>query len=102
MTTGSKRKVYRDPYSPEEILVLVSDYEELVELRHKAWIHVRLMDVMQAFGALPPAEKEAVLICGFVGLPVRAAERLTHTPYPTIWRRYQRGLGYLADYLNGV
>lgn len=86
----------------EEVTVLVEDYEELDGLRSKAWIQVRLMDIDRAYSALPPTEKAAVLLCGFIGLPVRQAGILVGVQDHTkMWRRYQRGLAYLASYLNG-
>lgn len=98
----SRNRIYRDPYSDNEVRVLVEEYEELSGLRSKAWVQVRLLDIEQAYKHLPPAEKEAVLLCGFLGLTVRTAGNLLFTPKSVMFRRYMRGLDYLARYLNGV
>lgn len=96
-----RNRIYRDPYSEEEILVLVNDYDELSYLRSKSWVQVRLMDIDRAFKALRPKEREAVLLCGMVGLTVRSAGKLVGVDFTTMFRRYVRGLDYLARYLNG-
>lgn len=98
MKTG---RIYKDPYSDKEIEVLVEDYEELSGLRSKAWIQVRLMDIDKAWEALPPTEKEAVLLVGFMGLRLQTAAKLVDQKLSTMWHRYTRGLRYLASYLNG-
>lgn len=98
MRTG---RIFRDPYSDKEIRVLVDNYEELNDLRSKAWIQVRLMDLEQAWAALPPAEKEAILLIGFMGLRLHTAGAVMDENLKTMWGRYTRGLHYLASYLNG-
>jgi DNA-directed RNA polymerase specialized sigma24 family protein len=106
MRTG---RIFRDPYGTEpgpdskesELEVLVKEYEELDGLRHKAWIHVRLMDIDQAWDCLPPTEKEAILLLGFMGLRLDTAAAIMDVGRVTMWDRYNRGLRYLASYLNG-
>jgi DNA-directed RNA polymerase specialized sigma24 family protein len=94
-------RIFKDPYSVAEIKVLVDEYEELDGLRSKAWIQVRLLDVEQAYAALPPAEKEAVLLFGFLNLPLVEVSAIMDEDQKTMWDRYARGLRYLASYLNG-
>ena len=98
MRTG---RIFKDPYSDEEIKVLVEEYEELDSLRSKSWIQVRLMDIDQAITHLPPAEKLAVLLNGKRGMLYSSAAKLAEVDTSTMFRRYWRGLLYLASYLNG-
>jgi DNA-directed RNA polymerase specialized sigma24 family protein len=104
MTTTMIRKrarIFRDPYTELEVVTLVENYEELNDLRSKAWVQVRLMDIDRAFAALRPKEKTAVLLCGLLGFTVRTASALVDVPLATMWRHYQRGLVNMASYLNG-
>ena len=103
MRSGLPKRIYKDPYGSEEVECLVEDYEELNGVRSKAWVQVRLMDLDLAYASLPPAEKEAVLLVGFMGLSVRTAGDLVGIDHPSVmWYRYQRGLDYLSRYMNGV
>lgn len=101
MNRIQKKRAFKDPYSMEEITVLVEDYDELQASRSKPWIQVRLMDIDRAFKALPPKLKVAVLLCGFMGMTVRTAGVIVDEPKSTMYRRYMNGLTYLASYLNG-
>lgn len=95
------KRIYKAPYSEEELTVLIEDYEELGDSRSKAWIQVRLMDIDRAVAHLPPKLKVAVLLCGIMGLTVRTAGKLVDVPTTTMYRRYVNGMSYLASYLNG-
>jgi DNA-directed RNA polymerase specialized sigma24 family protein len=97
----ARSRVYKDPYSPREIKVLVEEYEELSGERSKAWIHVRLMDIDRAIAHLPPVEKEAVLLCGQLGYLFSTAGNLLGVTPSAMFKRYNRGLVYLVAYLNG-
>ena len=97
----STNRLYRDPYSPEEIETLVEEYEELNDLRSKSWIQVRLIDLDRAFVRLPRVYKEAILLCGFVGLTTRSAGKVLGISHEAVRKRYIRGLDNLARLLNG-
>lgn len=101
MTRQRRRRLFRDPYSIDELRAIVENYEELSDSRSKAWIHVRLMDIEQAYKSLRPKPKAAVLLCGFIGLTVRTAAILVGVPKSTMFSRYEHGLQKMASYLNG-
>lgn len=94
-------KPWRDNYSDDEVRTVTEEREELDGSRHKTFILVRLMDIDRAWHNLPPREKEAVLLVGMLQLPLRQAANLLSASHQTVWRRYNRGLEYMAHYLNG-
>jgi DNA-directed RNA polymerase specialized sigma24 family protein len=96
-----RNRIFRDPYSAEEIEAVVENYDELQYLRYKSWVQVRLMDIDMALRSLRPKHYEAVLLCGMFGLTVRTAGILVGVSKDTMHRRYVRGLGDLARFLNG-
>lgn len=92
-----------DNYTTTELDTLVTEYEELGYLRgRKAFIHVRLIDLDRVFKQLPPVEAEAVFLVGVCGHTQEDAAKLAGVSQSTMSRRFIRGLGYLAHYLNGV
>ncbi|HEY6022230.1 MAG TPA: sigma factor-like helix-turn-helix DNA-binding protein [Candidatus Paceibacterota bacterium] len=92
---------FRDSYSETELRTLVEEYEELGLLREKLWILVRLIDLERALNHLPPRELEAVIFYGMTGLPLRDVADMMCVSHTAIHNRYQRGLKYMARYLNG-
>jgi DNA-directed RNA polymerase specialized sigma24 family protein len=88
-------------YSREEVESILEGWEELRELRHKAWIHVRMMDVDRILWSLPRVYKEAILLCGLVGLTTRTAGKLAGVSHTAMRKRYIRGVERLVIRLNG-
>lgn len=86
----------------------VDEIEALVELRSEldptwlklAWL-VRLWDLDTAIRNLPPKEYQAVLLIGLIGIDIRTAGKALECSHTTAWRRYQRGIEYIVNYLNG-
>lgn len=62
---------------------------------------VRLADFSRAYKKLSPPLRAAVLVIGLAGMTVRESEEVLDCSYPTIWRRYNRGLEDLHAYING-
>lgn len=88
-------------YSLEEVTVLVEEYAELRDKRHKTSILIRLVDIQRAFRRLSKPYREAVLLCGMVGLTTRTAGVLAGVSKDTMNRRYHRGLREIVTILNG-
>lgn len=88
-------------YDEDEVRVLVEEYEELMDSRSRAFVHVRLMDLEQAMKRLSPKERQAVYLHGQLGLSTRSAGRLLKVSKDTVWRRYNHGLAHLVTILNG-
>lgn len=80
---------------------MIEDYEELRDLRHKAWLHVRLIDIERVLPKLPRVYREAILLCGMVGLTTRTAGHLLGVSHTAIRKRYIKGLSALVIKLNG-
>jgi DNA-directed RNA polymerase specialized sigma24 family protein len=91
----------RNNYAEEEVRVLVEEYPELTHLRSRQWIGVRLMDLDKVLAQLPPVYKEAVILCGIVGLTVRSAGVILGVSKDTVHRRYLRGLDEVVKRMNG-
>jgi DNA-directed RNA polymerase specialized sigma24 family protein len=94
-------KRIRKWYSVQEVRELVEEYEAFRERQENKWVLVRLIDLHRAYAHLPSRYKEAVLLTGMIGLPVRECERLLNVDYSTVHRRYLRGLEAMVVYLNG-
>lgn len=84
------------------------EVEALLELRMEldpAWLKlawlVRLWDLDTAIRKMPPKEYQALLLVGLVGLDVRTAGTALGCSHTTAWRRYQRGIEWIVNYLNG-
>lgn len=69
--------------------------------REKSWIVVRLCDIDQGLKRMPPKYYQAVLTVGLLGESTRWAGEQFGVSHQTMWVRYQRGLEWLARYLNG-
>lgn len=95
---------FRSNYSVDEIEVLVENYEAVKAVCDRMrlnWV-VRRIDLDLALRQMPPKEYQAVLLVGLIGLSVQHAGQLMGASGSTMWRRYRRGLEWLANYLNGV
>ena len=88
-------------YSLDEVVVLVEEYESLNALRaQRRGIQIRLMDIDLALSKLSRAYREAVLLCGVVGLTTRTAGRLVGVSHETMRARYIKGLDALYLIIN--
>lgn len=90
----------RGRYSPEEVRVLVEEFQELNE-RPRLWVLVRLLDLKIALRRLPEPLLLAVIVCGVLGYTVRETERVLGVSKSTAQRRYIRGLELLTTTMNG-
>ena len=88
-------------YTAGEVEALIEGYYllQVAAERSPTWL-VRLCDVDNAVHALPPKEHQAVLLIGLIGLDTRTVGAALGVSYATAWRRYQRGLEYIVNYLN--
>lgn len=88
-------------YSLDEVEALIEGYYllQVAAERSPTWL-VRLCDVDNAIHALPPKEYQAVLLIGLIGFDTRTVGTALGVSFATAWRRYQRGLEYIVNYLN--
>ena len=88
-------------YTYEEVEALLDLKVELDPTALKlAWL-VRLWDLDTAIRRMPPKEYQAVLLVGLIGLDVRTVGKALDCSHTTAWRRYQRGIEWIVNYLNG-
>lgn len=88
-------------YDEDEVRVLVEEYEELMDSRSRAYVHVRLMDLDQAIEKLPLKLHQAIYLHGQIGMSVRVSAHLLGIPPTTLYTRYTNGLGDILKSLNG-
>lgn len=88
-------------YSVEEVEALIEGYPELVYLKYKPGILVRLADLERAISALPQKNLEAVLLYGILGFSNEASGRLLSISEAAVRKRYRHGLDYILMHLNG-
>lgn len=88
-------------YSLEEVEALIEGYAELVHLKHKPAILVRLADLERAVKALAQKPREAVLLYGILGFSNEAAGRFLGISEAAVRKRYRHGLDYILTNLNG-
>lgn len=89
------------PYSLDELLVLLYEYEELREIENKAWITVRLIDLWRAYATLDHERKEAILLMGLFGYSSRTSASLLGLSHVTLTKRFIAGLHQMLRALNG-
>lgn len=89
------------PYSLDELLVLLYEYEELREIDNKAWITVRLIDLWRAYSKLDKERKEAILLMGLFGYSSRTSGFLLGLSHVTLTKRFIAGLHQMQRTLNG-
>lgn len=88
-------------YTTEEVEALIELKAELDPTAMKlAWL-VRLWDLDTAIRRMPPKEYQAMLLIGLIGIDTRTAGTALGTSNVTVWRRYQRGIEWIVNYLNG-
>ena len=87
-------------YSDDEVEALVEGYDELRGKRHRVFILVRLLDLELALRRLSLPHRQAVLLCGMVGLTTRSAGKLVGVSATTMHKRYRRGLREIVNILN--
>lgn len=95
-------------YSKAEVKGLVDRYAELYPTRdtdpaHGLRVLLHLADLHRAFRALPSSEQaEAIFVHGVLRQTVRgAAAGLEDTSATALFERYDAGLSWITDYLNG-
>jgi len=89
-------------YSYEEVVVLVEEYESLNALRAtRPGIQIRLMDIDITLSKLSKVYREAVYLCGVVGLTARTAGKLLGVGKDTMRARYVKGMDALYEIING-
>lgn len=89
------------PYSEDELLVLLYEYEELREVANKAWVTVRLIDLWRAYSHLSKQRKEAVLLMGLFGFSSRTAGTILGVSHTAMVKRFLAGLDTMLRTLNG-
>lgn len=88
-------------YTAEEVEALIELKAELDPTAMRlAWL-VRLWDLDTAIRRMPPKEYQAVLLVGLIGVDTRTAGTALGVNFSTVWRRYQRGIEWIVNYLNG-
>lgn len=94
-------------YTRAEVKGLVDGYAEFREIRDttpgtglRALIF--LADLDCGIRALPPKEYQAILLHGLLRHTIRDASPLLGVSRSTLYERYDAGLTWLTDYLNGV
>jgi DNA-directed RNA polymerase specialized sigma24 family protein len=60
-----------------------------------------LADLERALHAMPPKEYHAVLLYGLIRLPLLDVAEKLGVSHPTVLKRYDAGIEWLTDYLNG-
>lgn len=88
-------------YSSNEIEGLIEYYAERDVFTSKLQWLVRFCDLDLAIREMPPKEYQAVLLVGILGLPLRVAAKSLEVSKDTVWKRYNRGIVWLANWLNG-
>lgn len=88
-------------YSYEEVVVLIEEYETLNGLRAtRPGIHIRLLDIDTALRKLSKPYREAVFLCGIVGLTARTAGKLLGKKKSQMRARYIKGMDALYELIN--
>lgn len=87
-------------YSEEEVEAVVEGYSELDSVRYKPFIQVRLLDLERVLPRLSLPYRQAILLCGMVGLTTRTAGRLVGVSAKTMHKRYRRALREILRQLN--
>lgn len=88
-------------YDENEVQALIDNYLELRYLKHRASIHVRLMDLERAMQMLPRKLFEAVLVYGLLRFTARAAGEALHISHTAATKRYRQGFEQIMQTLNG-
>jgi DNA-directed RNA polymerase specialized sigma24 family protein len=88
-------------YTPDELLVLLYEYEELREVDNKAWITVRLIDLWRSYDSLTNEHKEVILLMGLFGYSSRTVGDMLKISHTTATKRFIAALDTMLRRLNG-
>lgn len=88
-------------YHESEVHALIDNYLELRFLKHRASLHVRLMDLEVAMDRLPRKLYEAVIVYGLLRFESRAAGEALHISHTAVTKRYRQGFDQLMYLMNG-
>lgn len=95
----------RSSYHREEVQALVEGYCNVKELAsvspRRLWLLVRVADLDRALPRLQPVLRQALYLCGIVGLTRHEAGALLGVNEKTMDRRYSTGVDELTTRLNG-
>lgn len=95
-------------YRLSEVRALVEGYAEWKELRSttpsggRLNLLLRLADLGRALRKLPPKEYQSVLLYGLMGLSSTAVGKALGVHHGTVLERYESGLHFITNYLNGA
>lgn len=94
-------------YSRSEVKGLVDGYAEFCAAKDTApgpglRALILLADIDAAIKALPPKEYQAILLHGLLRHRVLDASPYLGVSRSTLYERYDAGITWLTDYLNGV
>ena len=94
-------------YSNREIKWLIEEWEELHGKKGtdggRLLLLLKMADISRCMRRLSRKEREAVLLCGVLGISTRSAAILVGVSSPqTMNNRYRHGLASLARHLNGT
>lgn len=87
-------------YSENEVRTLAEGWAEYRHVPRIFYI-VRYADLSVALRNAPPHEYQAVLLYGLIGLTLREAATILGCSPTTVAQRYEKGIKWLTDYLNG-
>lgn len=88
-------------YTEKEIVALVDNYESLRFLRHRAAIHVRLMDIEVAMRYLPRKLRDVMLVYGIMRYEQAETGRFLNISQQAVSKRYHQGIEHMLYTLNG-
>lgn len=88
-------------YDENEVQVLIDSYLDLRHLKHRPYIHVRLMDLEVAMRHLPRKLRDVVLVYGLLRFTERAAGESLAISGREVRRRYRQGVDQMLYRLNG-
>jgi len=87
-------------YSPEEVRVLVEEYEEL-RGSSKSFVRVRLMDVTKTIRWVNPKLRRSLVLAYSLHFPADVVGEWEGVDANTVYRRAENGLEELTRKLNG-
>lgn len=92
-------------YSENEVTALIDQYAELrcVKAVYGPGLRVLclLADLDKAVSMMPPKEYQAVLLHGFLQHTIRDAEKILGISRSTLHDRFEAGILWLTNYMNG-
>jgi len=88
-------------YNLNEVTMLVEGYAELVNLKSRIWVLVRLADLQLSVRRLTKVHRDAILIYGILNLDSRSAAKLLGVSHTAVLNRYAGALEQLTFIMNG-